>query len=148
MPAKLRLLLGAFIAVVGGTSSARAQAVWTGLGGNMNYTTGANWSGGVIPVNNGTQNLNFPIPSGGYVVNLIVNESVNSILFSGVAGTSQYVLETFSGASLTIGSGGISTQNTINSYSSFDVPIVLSASQIWDGTQGYVVAYQDISETG
>src|SRR5688500_1655134 len=38
---------------------APADVVWSGLGSNSNWTTPANWQGGAVPANDGTEQIRF-----------------------------------------------------------------------------------------
>jgi fibronectin-binding autotransporter adhesin len=126
--------------------AAMAQAVW--VGNTTAYFQASNWSGGVQPPNNGTATLNFP--TGGPLQELFldVNANVAGLVFTG-SGYSQYsfVQNYGTGATFTIGAGGIAPQAGLNAYESFSIPVVLSANQTWDGSEGFVVAYNGVSET-
>ena len=144
---RLKFVFAAAGALLLMAKEATAQSTWTGLGSNENYTTGANWSGGVAPVNNGTATLDLPQTAAQQQILVNVNESINGILQTGTTGVSEFQ---FSGNSttLSIGSGGISSQAGINSYLALNLPTFLTANETWDGTQGYVVAYQSLGESG
>src|SRR5687768_5570643 len=57
----------AFVTIL---ASVRAPAdiVWTGLGVNTNWTTGANWQGGSAPLNDGTEQIVFGTSTNSIVV--------------------------------------------------------------------------------
>src|SRR2546426_480211 len=98
---------------------------WIGGGGNTNWTTNANWFPAAAPANNGTAALSFT-GNGPGASTVDVAYSINSLTFANSAGVAFY---TIGGTTLTIGSGGFTSNDadtqTINNN------ITLSASQTW-----------------
>ncbi|HZZ19535.1 MAG TPA: hypothetical protein VFE25_09205, partial [Opitutaceae bacterium] len=127
--------------------SARAQAVW--IGNNTTYFDATNWQGGVLPANDGSATLDLSYPIGIDVIYISQNVNVLGIQFTG-SGQSNYQLnQNFgTGATLTIGTGGVSVQSGLNPTEAFGIPVILSGNQTWDGTGGYVVAYDNVGEVG
>jgi hypothetical protein len=124
--------------------------VWTGGAGvsNPRYSAGANWSGGIAPLNNGLGTLNFPVPVTNGFMEVDISANVQAVYFYGSPAEQEYDFQPLGGGTLTIGSGGISSQSGLTTLLFNYVPTVLSASQIWDGTGGYIFDPQQISETG
>ncbi len=123
-------------------------AVWTGMGANENYTTPANWQGGVVPGNSGstTLNLDLSVAQRSIMVNTAAN--VAGLYFYNPSGGYGYSIYNGSGT-LTIGAGGVSFQNGVDAYFDFFVPVVLSHSAgVSGGTTYYTAFYSNISETG
>ena len=140
-----RLLSALFAAGLAGIAcDARAQVVWTGNGAGSNVTTPANWSGGVPPVNDGTVTFNFPAVSQ-QSVDFNANANAAGIFFTGPSFSSYYF---FGSGTLTIGSGGISSDPSVNAYLDTNVAINLSANQTWDGSTGYIFDTASVGETG
>jgi autotransporter-associated beta strand protein len=128
-----------------------AEIVWTGLGVNTNWTTGANWQGGSAPVNDGTEQILFGTST---KTNVVVNtpQSIRRLRFDFSAdGIRTYSLSGSGGATLTLGNEGIeiisgstlalaSTESRTASIStalggavsfSSSVGLVLGAAQSW-----------------
>ena len=85
---------------------------WSGGGPNDFWTTGANWSGGVAPVNDGTAQVVF-FGNARTTPDLDANYSVETLRF--IAGAPSYVLGSTGGFTLTIGgllSSGDTTQQS------------------------------------
>jgi autotransporter-associated beta strand protein len=79
---------------------------WTGGGGDNNWTTGANWSGGFAPAINGTATLTFPT---GAARLSNTNDEPAGTTFAGINFTfvSGGVNYTLAGNGVTLGAGGI-----------------------------------------
>ena len=126
---------------------ARAQtAVWAGGGPDQNYSTPGNWIGGVVPPNTGTYTVELNTASN-FQVDFTAPAVVAGLEIQSTPGYQFYYLNA-TGGSLTLGSGGISTLGTYNSFVLGNVPVILSASQTWDGSSGYIDLYGPVSETG
>jgi len=123
-----------------------AQAVW--VGNTTTYFQASNWSGDVLPPNNGTSTLNLPSPNAVTTLYISANVNVAGLAFTGTGYSSYSFDQNYStGATLTIGAGGVVPVAGLSAYESFGIPVVLSANQTWDGTEGFVVAYNGVSET-
>lgn len=121
--------------VVFSASSGFAQVVWNGAGTNDNWSTGANWQGGVGPANNGTAAVQF---GGTTRRDPIVDTawSISSLTFAPGAGTFRLM-----GSPLTIGAGGVTNNSGVTqgigretAQSTAGIQIILGASQTWDAT--------------
>jgi autotransporter-associated beta strand protein len=142
-------VLGILMAVAGMilAASARAQTVvWAGGGPNPNYTTGANWVGGVPPPNNGSDTLDFNQMSNG-LVEVDTAADVAGLVFLVSSGFTEYQFVQIGVGSLTIGSGGISTPGGAGSIVYLEGPVILSANQTWNGSTGFLYVSGDISQT-
>ena len=127
--------LFASICALLGTDRALSQtAVWTGLAGDQNFSTPGNWQGGVVPPSTGADSAQFAQTPYNQV-----NLGSTAANFSGLISQNYTDIYSYSGGSLTIGSGGI----TVGSGNGFQisVPITLSASQTWAAGTGYINAY-------
>jgi fibronectin-binding autotransporter adhesin len=123
---------------------ALGQAVWTNTLANELYTAPGNWQGNAPPAGNGTDSISLPVLSGTMEIQANSNADVSGITLTG-SGTSQYSINGTGGATLTIGSGGVSTSGPASSYTGFSLPVVLSASQTWSAPSGWIVDYSSIS---
>jgi hypothetical protein len=120
---KFFIVVGIFLACcVSGFSTDRT---WTGLGGNGNWSNGANWEGGVAPIDldrlifNGTtrqSNSNNYLTSvsaivfnnGGFTVGLGPGPSTNLSILSSISCTGNNTIKNYiSGAMFTVPDGGI-----------------------------------------
>ena len=121
------------VAVVwlGLASSAFAQFTWNGAGIDQNWTTGANWVGGVAPT--AGADVVFG-PSTQPWVNLNTSPTVNSLTATNGYGYIQGTLPY--NQTLTIGAGGVSTPLG-GLYIYPTVSTVLGAAQTWNVGSGY-----------
>jgi autotransporter-associated beta strand protein len=138
----------ALVAVVAASTSLGQTAIWTGAALDGLYTDPGNWQGGVVPANNGAVTLVLSDTTQYNYIYLTSSESVLGLQFSSVTGYPTYNVNS-NGAALTIGASGISNPvgNGLYLYSD-SMPIVLSASQIWNAGGGYIDLNGPISETG
>src|SRR5688500_10319386 len=142
------LLTGGLLASLG--SAAAQVSIWTGIGGNSNWTTPVNWSGGNAPANDGTASIRFG-EAGQREVIVNLSQSVKGLLFDFVENPSLNYLLSGSSANLTIGSDGIriispsfdeSSGNLISDLPPSavkllgSVGVVLSANQAWSTSTG------------
>ena len=122
----IRLMLAAGTSLALG-HGALAQT-WNGLGADNNWANGANWVGGLPPVNNGTANLIF----GGVTrlaPNVIPAYDINSITFNNTAG----IFSIGGAVPLTIRAGGIVNNDTSNQ--TLNLQLVLT-TQTWNAAFG------------
>jgi autotransporter-associated beta strand protein len=151
MMGRFQTAFATFVAAFGicqlASPAAAQTAVWTGGGPDTNYTTGANWSAGMPPPNNGVDTLDLSVSS---YSNVGINTAANvaGIVFLGSEGYSQYNLFQVGSGSLTIGSGGISTPGSLNTYLFDGAPVILSANQTWSESVGFLDVSGDISQSG
>ncbi|MBU6411918.1 MAG: hypothetical protein KGS45_00450 [Planctomycetes bacterium] len=103
-----------------------------------NFNDGANWVGGVAPVNNGTANLIF---GGTTRLSPVVNVAydVNSVTFNNTAGA----FNISPGTILAIRGGGI-TNNDLTTQT-FSCPITVSASQNWTTASGSLTINNNVA---
>ncbi len=95
---------------------------WTGGGGNNNWSTGANWSGGLPPATNGTATLTFPSGQSQPTNNNdFVGASFAGIVLSG----SGYTL---GGNQITLGTSGIADSVT-SGGNTVSLPVAAGAVQ-------------------
>jgi fibronectin-binding autotransporter adhesin len=121
-------------------------AVWTGAGPDQDYTTPANWSGGVVPTDTGTFTVNLSATAPSQVVDVNTAADVAGIVLLGVSGPNYQLTGT---GSLTLGSGGISPQSSTNSVLYVMVPVTLSIGQTWNGSSnGFLFSGAAIGESG
>jgi autotransporter-associated beta strand protein len=100
----------AFVAPLAGVR-AHADIVWTGLGVNTNWTTGANWQGGAAPANDGTEQIVFNTSTKSIVV-VNTPQSIRRLRFDFAAdGIRGYSLSGFGGSTLTLGTDGIEVKS-------------------------------------
>lgn len=134
------------LAALLGASRTLGQVIWTGAGTDQNFTTAGNWSGGNVPPNTGADSALFQQSA---YNNIYVNTPANlsGLTFSST-GYPDYYLYSSSGGTLTIGSGGIATTGGGSAYIILDAPIILSASQTWGTSLGYIESFGGISDTG
>src|SRR5687768_17935705 len=86
---------------------APAEVIWTGLGVNTSWTTGANWQGGTAPLNDGTQQVLFGTSAQSVVV-VDTPQSVLRLRFDySIDGVRAYSLSGLGGSTLTLGSEGL-----------------------------------------
>ncbi|MDD2763970.1 MAG: autotransporter-associated beta strand repeat-containing protein [Opitutaceae bacterium] len=97
--------------------------VWTGGGADNNWTNGANWEGGVAPTTGSDVSLGSMRR---YRTNLNAPVSINSLIID----RDYHEFGTDSGATLTIGAGGL-TNNGDTVYFDSSLGITLGASQTW-----------------
>jgi len=92
MMGRFQTAFATFVAAFGicqlASPAAAQTAVWTGGGPDTNYTTGANWSAGMPPPNNGVDTLDLSVSS---YSNVGINTAANvaGIVFLGSEGYSQ-----------------------------------------------------------
>jgi len=96
-------------------------AVWTGGGADANWSTGANWSAGVAPTNNGSVAI-ILAGTNQLAPNVDTAWSISSLTFSNNAGPF-----TLSGSALTIGAGGLANDSAVSQ--TLSNTIVTSAAQ-------------------
>ena len=137
------------LTLVAGTASAQTVVEWGGGFPNDKLTVGSNWAGGSLPLNDGTETLQFTDNSGSYLdLNAPANFDGISLLSTGDYNSVHAVIR--GRHLLTLGEGGVSTSGGWGSYFSitFDVPLVLSANQTWNAmgmTFGSITANRSIS---
>ena len=151
MRGRSTLRLGALALVTGFLAALPAHgqtALWIGGGTDESYTNPTNWQGGIVPDS-----------SGGYTVQLsytndtiMVNTAAN-ILGISYLGSSGFNGTQFQGSgSIKIGGDGISPGGGAGSTVSFNVPVILTASQTWTaasgGDYGFIASYTGIGQTG
>ncbi|PAW68410.1 MAG: hypothetical protein B9S34_02635 [Opitutia bacterium Tous-C1TDCM] len=132
--APFRGLVSLVAALAAASSSAPAATfTWVGLGLGNNWSTSLNWSGNVVPANDGTAMIEF----GGIAVlspNISSVWSIDSLTF--VSGAGAFTL---GGSTLTVGAGGIT--NAASNLQTVSAPIVVGAAQTWDsGSAGLTVS--------
>jgi autotransporter-associated beta strand protein len=131
---RLRLPLAAALAALALCAPARAQvALWGGGFPNNHFSVATNWVGGVAPLNDGTETLEFNDLSSGSMA-LDVNAlfmAVNVTNDPENGGTN----EDITGAhTLTLGPGGITVVANGEGNSNelaIDASVVLAANQVW-----------------
>ncbi len=136
----VRLRLPLFVlAMAAAAVGVRAQTtvIWGGGFPNDNFGTSSNWVGDMLPLNNGTETLQFTANSDS-VLNLDI--AANFFGVSAPLDESGGVYTDITGSnSLTIGSGGVSVvsddENSTPSYLKFDAPVVLSSNQTWSASE-------------
>jgi hypothetical protein len=104
MKAKLAIRLATTVLVLLSTGSFRlhAQTNVTWKGGNGNWNTPGDWSGGVVPDNGGGKSYNVTISNGeAETIALNLNATVSDLTLGNLA-----TLQSVAGDSLTIASGG------------------------------------------
>jgi len=113
---------------------------WNGGGIDANWSTGANWVGGIAPANNGTASV---VLAGTNQLSPYVDAawSISSLTFTNTAGA--FVLV---GNLLTIGSGGM-TNNSTN-LQVVSNPITLGASQTWNAASNNLTLNGSITNAG
>jgi autotransporter-associated beta strand protein len=109
--------------------SSRALAApwqWTGAGANSNWSNAQNWSPASAPANDGSAAI---VMTGNTRTSPNVDTawSINSLTFN--AQSSSFTL---GGATLRVGSGGITNLAGVNSDQTLNLPVVLTANQTWD----------------
>jgi autotransporter-associated beta strand protein len=99
--------------------------IWSGEGGNNNWSTVANWVSDTVPSNDGTAELQF---AGSKRTSSTANAdwSVQGISFN--SGAAAFTLN--SAYTISIGSGGI--VNNSNNNQTLNNPLKLTANQTWD----------------
>jgi autotransporter-associated beta strand protein len=123
-------------ALVLASSRLSADVVWSGLGINTNWTTPANWDGGSIPANNGTEQIRFESAQRGTVL-VNTSPSIRRLRFDFTAGGTRVYSLSGSGTTLTLGSDGIEVDSGASGGTRLAAG-VLSASEI---TSGGVVTF-------
>ncbi len=118
-----------------GAFAARADTwTWTGASGSdFTWSDGSNWSsafGKVKPPSDGSADIEFPgsasVPT---LPGVDTAWSINSLFFSG--GSNAF---TVGGSQLTIGAGGIVSNDTAASGVSINTPILFASPQTWMAT--------------
>src|SRR5262245_13669682 len=104
-----------------------ATFVWTGNGANNNWSTAANWSGGV-PANDGTATV-ILAGNNRLTPNVDVNWEIASLIFSNNAGAF-----TLGGSGLIVRAGGIT--NSDGSTQTINNAITVRSNQTWSATSG------------
>ena len=115
------------LASVLGTGHA-ATFIWNGGGTNSNWSTVSNWSGGVVPTNNGTATI-ILAGTNRLAPNVDAAWDIGSLTFSNNAGA--FIL---GGSALTIRSGGV-TNNTATGQI-INNAITLATNQTWTAVAG------------
>ncbi len=120
--------IGWAVVIVGFLFAASAEAqTWDGGGADNNWGTAANWSPDGVPAHNGTANL---IIAGNTRLTPTINVvwSINSLTFSSASSSAFNI----GGSQLTIGGGGITTDNANATGQSINNSTVsLGAPQTW-----------------
>jgi autotransporter-associated beta strand protein len=96
---------------------------WTGAGANNHWTTGANWQGGMAPASNADVLISSMRQ---YLVALNTSRLVNSL----TTDSEYHEFDTASGATLTIGAGGLTGNGNTTHFDSA-LTINLGAPQTW-----------------
>jgi len=141
-PPQFRALVLALAASGALMSSANATTyTWINTSSaNKNWSTAANWSSSAVPVNNGTADISINDTASQYWKVLAdpqnlsgapTNWAVNSVTFNNTGnGTYHRYLSVNTGATLSIGAGGI-TQND-NADPSISGSVICTATQTWN----------------
>jgi autotransporter-associated beta strand protein len=116
------LSVAAFCAACAASGFAQVIA-WTGVGADNNWTTGTNWQGGIAPASNADVLITSMRR---YLVNLDTSPLVNSL----TTDSEYHEFDTGSGATLTIGAGGL-TSNANTARFDSSLSINLAAPQTW-----------------
>ncbi len=131
--AAFRGLVSLVAALAAAVPAPGATVTWVGLGLNNDWSTILNWSGSLVPANDGTAMVEF----GGTVrlsPNISSSWSIDSLTF--VSGAGAFTL---GGSSLTVGLGGIT--NSSSNLQTISAPVVVGAAQTWDtGSAGLTVS--------
>ena len=138
----------AFIASAFAAATATAQIVtWGGGFPNDHYSVASNWAGGMEPLGNGTETLQFTDAS-----ESTLNLDLAGVAFSGVdipAQTEDVSEDVYGSQSLGIGANGISIANGgTHDALTFDAPLALTANQVWSQTgnvDGFIQANGAVS---
>ena len=118
-----------FMILTGSIVPISAQTIWTGGGGDNNWSTANNWNNNVVAANPSLAVLNF---AGGVRLTNTVNANwtVVGINFTNTAGA--FNIGSSGGSTLTInGSGIVNADNSLQTLSS---AIALGANQTWSTT--------------
>lgn len=129
----VRGLVSLVAALASAASAPGATVTWVGLGLNNDWSTILNWSGSLVPANDGTAMVEF----GGTTrlsPNISSAWSVDSLTF--VSGAGAFTL---GGSALTVGAGGIT--NASSNLQTISAPVAVGAAQTWDsGSAGLTVS--------
>ena len=138
----------ALSAVVAASTALGQTSIWTGATLDEDYSDPGNWQGGVAPANNGTVTAVLGDTTPYDAIILTTSESVLGLQLSSVTGYPQYNVSS-NGPSLTIGATGISNPvgNGLYLFTN-SVPVVLSATQLWNSGGAFIDVGGNISETG
>jgi hypothetical protein len=100
------------------TTALGATKTWTGAGGDSLWSNGANWSGGVAPVNGDD-----------VVVSGSTNNDIASLSLSSITQSNS---GTLSGVQVSVGAGGLTfSPNNTTITATLTMPVKLTASQTW-----------------
>ncbi|MSU23622.1 MAG: PEP-CTERM sorting domain-containing protein [Opitutus sp.] len=132
------------------TASRLSAQTWSPTAATGAFSTGSNWTGGLVPTSGTGTNLVFAATTSP-LVNLSSSINVNTITFNGTYPL--YKLSASGGASLGIGNGATTGATTLSVAAgspnnfvdfSFGLPISLLVNQTWS-TAGNLSVYGDIS---
>lgn len=129
-------LLAGFLSM----GSVGGQSVWDGGGGDDSWSTARNWSGDLVPVNDGTVTVGF---SGSTRLTPLVSVpwSIKGLAFN--PGSGSFVI---SGSSITTGSSGIVQSST--AAQTVNNSIVLAAAQTWSASAGNLTFGGSVDNAG
>lgn len=121
------------------------------------FAAASNWSGGIVPPNDGTANLSFGLYDSRILrtdykhdtPNLASSYSVNALSFASGASTSlsngAYHFTTSNNSNLTIGAGGLFAGG---SSQTFSLPVILGASTTFTYSSGTSLTFDNAAGTG
>jgi fibronectin-binding autotransporter adhesin len=120
--------------IMAGTSAWAQTAIWMGGGGDQNFSTPGNWTGGVVPPGTGGDLLEFSV-TGFHQVTVDIPVNVTGIQVDGT-GSPSFSFNAGIGT-VTLGALGI-FPNAVNSGPNlvFNVPVILGADQTWTTAAG------------
>ncbi len=120
--------------------SASGQSLWDGGGGDNSWSTALNWSGDVVPVNDGTATVMFA-GSTRLTPSVDMPWSIAGLAFNSGAGS--FVI---SGSSITTGSGGIVQSST--AAQTLNNSFILAAAQTWRASAGNLTFAGPVDNAG
>lgn len=140
-----KLWLAALVAVAIGSGSTPAFAAnftWSGSGGDNNWSTAANWRGGVVAVSGPSNALIF---AGSLRLGPIADSpfSLSGLTFASGAGAF-----TLTGTTLTLSNSGTITNSSSSTQSIAVSDIVLLGSSTWNAASGQMNVSSVLTGTG
>jgi hypothetical protein len=138
---KMRLCKASAILLAGLIPALAAAQTWTGGGADYNWSTGANWSGGVAPPSSSTTIVTFTFPPGAGSPVVDAPWTVNRLDFPSGSYQINGQPVTFDGAGAGITAGG-------GTFSILNHPIVLAAPALITGSGGFEIINGPISGPG
>jgi len=132
------------VGLLGSVIAGQAQVIWTGLGGNTDVATSANWLGNVTPPNDGSANLQLG-QALFHTLKLSAAYDFNSIALT----TSDGYSITTSGAQTLTLHNGLTLSNTGGSSLSLssNLTVDLVAAETFDAGKGSVTVSGKISQS-